>query len=230
MADRDKPEAEGRFLERWSRRKAATTAESPPTAQAPAQAPAAGGESDPAAHEELIASLPDIESLDADSDFKVFLQEGVPDALKRRALRKLWRLNPVIASVDGLNDYDDDFTDAATVIEGMQTLFQAGKGMRSEEAEAVRREAAEAEAAAAAERAEQRAAEDKGGEQEQDAIAEVERVPEEEPDVSVQDGPESAPEPLEQRVEAGFGEAGAVAAPKAPRRSARARRWGIPEA
>ena len=33
----------------------------------------------------------DIDSLNYDSDFTRFLGEGVPEALKRRALRQLWR-------------------------------------------------------------------------------------------------------------------------------------------
>jgi hypothetical protein len=53
----------------------------------------------------------------------------VPEQLRKRALRKLWRLNPVFANLDGLNDYDEDFTDAAAVLEGVKTLYQVGKGM-----------------------------------------------------------------------------------------------------
>ena len=35
-----------------------------------------------------------IEALDYDADYTQFLKEGVPEALKRRALRRLWRTNP----------------------------------------------------------------------------------------------------------------------------------------
>jgi hypothetical protein len=33
--------------------------------------------------------------------------------LRQRALRKLWTTNPALAVLDGLNDYDLDYTDAA---------------------------------------------------------------------------------------------------------------------
>ena len=59
---------------------------------------------------ELTAEdLPDIDSLEADSDFTPFMQAGVPERLKNLALRKLWRSDPILANVDGLNDYDEDF-------------------------------------------------------------------------------------------------------------------------
>jgi hypothetical protein len=40
-------------------------------------------------------------------------------------------LNPVLANVDGLVDYGQDFTDNAMVVEGLQTAYQVGKGMLS---------------------------------------------------------------------------------------------------
>ncbi len=75
----------------------------------------------------------DIDSLDYDSDYTMFMKENVPEALKRRALRQLWRSNPVLANVDGLNDYDDDFTDAALVVKGMQSAYKIGKGYLTDE-------------------------------------------------------------------------------------------------
>ncbi|MEE9194622.1 MAG: DUF3306 domain-containing protein, partial [Alphaproteobacteria bacterium] len=48
-------------------------------------------------------------TLDKDSDYSVFMKEGVPEQLKKLALRKLWRSDPVFAVLDGLNDYDEDF-------------------------------------------------------------------------------------------------------------------------
>ncbi|MGO1117914.1 DUF3306 domain-containing protein [Rhodovibrionaceae bacterium A322] len=85
--------------------------------------------------EEEIAALPDPESLTENSDFTPFMQEGVPENLKRLALRRLWRVNPLIGEVDGLLDYDLDYTDAATVVKNLQTLYQVGKGMVLEEDE-----------------------------------------------------------------------------------------------
>ncbi len=146
------------FLSRWSQRKRAAEAEVPqqdaekPRGEAAALAAAeAGQDALPAGADGRIdpADLPDIDSLDASSDFTVFLKDGVPDALRRRALRKLWRLDPVFGHLDGLNDYDLDYTNAGTVVEGLKTIYQVGKGMvlNEEEAEKLPEEAAEAAAA-----------------------------------------------------------------------------------
>jgi hypothetical protein len=35
----------------------------------------------------------------------------------------------VLANLDGLVDYGEDYTDAATVVENLQTVYQVGKGM-----------------------------------------------------------------------------------------------------
>ena len=98
-----------KFLNRWSRRKQSQGeqdhAETPEeTATADGTAP--DGEEDAALDP---ATLPDIDSLDKESDFTVFMQDGVPEELRARALRKLWTTDPVLANLDGLNDYDEDF-------------------------------------------------------------------------------------------------------------------------
>lgn len=128
-ADRD----EG-FLKRWSRRKAearqapdaqATPAEAPPPEDSTESAPAV----DP-------AELPDPDTLTKDSDFTVYLREGVPEALRRRALRRLWRSDPVFANLDGLNDYDGDFTrNAIPVGAAIKTAWRVGKGYLDEAGE-----------------------------------------------------------------------------------------------
>lgn len=84
------------------------------------------------------ADLPDLEEMDAASDFTPFLKKGVSEQLQRKALRKLWLSDPVLANVDGLLDYGDDFTDAAMVIENMKTVYTVGRGMvpKPEEPEA----------------------------------------------------------------------------------------------
>ena len=80
---------------------------------------------------ELLAELglPDPDSLGQGDDFAAFMGRAVPEHLRRRALRKLWVSNPVLANLDGLVDHGEDYTDAATVIPGMQTAYQVGKGM-----------------------------------------------------------------------------------------------------
>jgi hypothetical protein len=85
-------------------------------------------ESGPEANDE-VAKLPPVETLSYDSDFKPFLASGVPEGLRREALRKLWRSNPMLANLDGLNDYDEDYSLIGKVPEAVSTLFQVGRGM-----------------------------------------------------------------------------------------------------
>lgn len=117
----------------WARRKAAVQAE------AEADVAAAKAQEEDAARalqeektdaellEEL--NLPDPDSLQLGDDVRGFMSKAVPDRLRRRALRQLWKLNPVLANVDGLVDYGEDFTDSALVVENLQTAYQVGKGM-----------------------------------------------------------------------------------------------------
>ena len=62
-------------------------------------------------------------------DFAAFLKDAVPDRIKKVALRKLWTSNPILANVDGLLDYGEDFTDAAVGAGVVETTYQVGKGM-----------------------------------------------------------------------------------------------------
>lgn len=71
------------------------------------------------------AGLPAPEDLNADSDYTGFLAQGVPEALTKAALRKLWLSNPLFANLDGLNDYDEDFN----VIDRVLDLAGAGKNV-----------------------------------------------------------------------------------------------------
>ena len=70
----------------------------------------------------------EVEALDYEADFTRFMKHDVPEALKRRALRQLWRSDPILANVDGLNDYDDDFTDAALAVKVLETAHKIGRG------------------------------------------------------------------------------------------------------
>jgi hypothetical protein len=117
----------------WARRKAAVAQEAAAEALAVEQQALA---EDHAALEEktdaeVLAELdlPDPDEMDQGDDFSVFLAKAVPERIRRRALRKLWLTNPVLANLDELVDYGEDFTDSAMVIEGMQTAYQVGKGM-----------------------------------------------------------------------------------------------------
>ncbi len=230
MAERD----EDGFLDRWSRRKrgeaspgapdsetaeAAQPAAKPaepsggrsgpppararPTAVGPSQSAEAPDSGDP----EVIAKLPDLGTLNEDSDFTAFLQDGVPDALRRQALHKLWRTNPVLANLDGLNDYDEDYTVAEPLVKALKTVYEAGKGVLDEDETATPEgEVAEAgEAPAAAEASQDR-------ERDSERVAEADRPAQ--PPLSTE-----SPAP-------GPAATAADEIPKPVRGSARKRRWG----
>lgn len=136
----------------WSRRRAAVEAEAATEARAVAEVEVAEREAALADRDEaeLLAELdlPDPDTLGAGDDFKAFLSDAVPARLKTRALRRLWLTNPVLANVDGLLDYGEDFTDAAMAVENIQTAYQVGKGMTAHVEELARQ--AELKAAAEA--------------------------------------------------------------------------------
>ena len=131
----------------WSRRKAAVAAEQ----EAEQRAVVAQSEADVLAEREarsdpeILAELdlPDPDDLQAGDDITGFMSKAVPERLRQRALRRLWRLNPVLANVDGLVDYGEDFTDAAVIMDGMQTTYQVGKGMLAHVQEMARQAEAE---------------------------------------------------------------------------------------
>lgn len=122
---------EGR-LSRWSRLKTqaragqdvSELAEAPADCDVPAAAEDGSEEND-----FVLEDLPDIETLDKDSDFTPFLNVKVPDQLRRLALRKLWLSDPVLANLDGLNDYDEDYSALGMIAEKVSSIFQPGKGM-----------------------------------------------------------------------------------------------------
>ena len=79
---------------------------------------------------EVVAGLPAIDSLTSKSDFTPFLTDKVPEFIRRRALSVLWRSDPVLANIDGLNDYDEDFNIIDTLIDiAKDTNYKVGKGM-----------------------------------------------------------------------------------------------------
>ncbi len=80
---------------------------------------------------ELLAEfdLPDPDTLKAGDDFTAFMARAIPEHLRRRALRKLWVSNPILACLDDLVDYADDYTQASAVT-NFTTSYQVGKGLR----------------------------------------------------------------------------------------------------
>lgn len=190
MADDEK------FASRWARRKAESRSgtiveDEVPEAEAAEPAPedteATESPEDPEDHPAMGI---DVETLDYDSDFTVFMHEKVPEVLRRKALRALWHSNPILANVDGLNDYDEDFTDGATVVEGLKAAYD----------EAVRRRSAEEAKAAkggegAAPPADAEAVDEDETEAGEDLVADAEGETQDEPaetDEDLEDGTDEA--------------------------------------
>jgi hypothetical protein len=74
-------------------------------------------------------NLPDPDTIKSGDDVAAFLAKVVPTHIRNRALRSLWRSNPVLACVDGLNDYDGDFTGNGLNGGALKTSHEVGKGM-----------------------------------------------------------------------------------------------------
>ncbi|MEP1209913.1 MAG: DUF3306 domain-containing protein [Rhizobiaceae bacterium] len=138
MTDDDK--SEGR-LSRWSKRKLAVANEE---AEVDGAVERPDAESVAAQEAELQARLQanreaaeavDLDSLDEESDFSVFMKAGVPELLKKRAMASLWRTSPVFANVDGLVDYDDDFGSPDLIMKTFKSAYEIGKGYFDEDDE-----------------------------------------------------------------------------------------------
>lgn len=117
------------FVSRWSRRKRTVAAEAAPEPEPvpdPLPETAPEDEDEEALLERL--GLPVPETLKEGDDFTGFLGSGVPAFLRKRALRVLWRSNPVLANLDGLNDYDDDFNSPELTQKVLATGYQVGRG------------------------------------------------------------------------------------------------------
>ena len=122
-------------LQRWSRKKtgASKEAELPlPSAIEPESSPEeqelAANEALPEQEVLMKYNLPDPDAIELGTDITGFMRKEIPELLRRRALRSLWKSNPVLAVLDGLNDYDEDFTDAANTGKAIQTLYKVGQG------------------------------------------------------------------------------------------------------
>ena len=125
------------FLSRWSRRK---LTDPPEGAAMPVETPeadaqighnSAGAEDAPELSDvEMLEKLglPDPDTMVAGDDFRAFMESGIPQRFRNRALRRLWISNPILANLDEMVDYGEDFTDAATVVENLQTVYEVGVG------------------------------------------------------------------------------------------------------
>lgn len=131
--DRDDDRRGEDFASRWSRLKRERKAPPADTPEPPAEARADDDRSDGEILKEL--GLPDPDTLKPGDDVKAFMASAVPARIRNRALRKLWTSNPVLANLDRLVDYDDDFTDAATVPAILKTGYKVGRGWLEEATE-----------------------------------------------------------------------------------------------
>ena len=133
MTDDDK--IEGRFS-RWSKRKIAVAREEA-SSDEPQENPVVSSEEQAERDAELQAELQanceaaeavDLESLNEESDFSVFMKAGVPEMLKKQAMAALWRTSPIFANVDGLVDYGEDFANPDLNMKVFKSAYQAGRG------------------------------------------------------------------------------------------------------
>lgn len=107
MSDSKRYGDETSFLQRWSQRKLQQRNRShrPPESSQQTERGADVGAPKPASAQEL----PSIDDLGENSEVSMFLAEGVSEAIKRQALRKLFHLDKFNV-VDGLDDYAEDYT------------------------------------------------------------------------------------------------------------------------
>ena len=135
----DKKKSDDSFLSRWSARKAQIAkgelvADEKPalTIKEVSEGELDNGEEAKLSDQELLEKyeLPDPEDLADESDLTQFLDGDLPERLRQMALRRLWRLNPLFGHVCDMVEYGEDYTDAATVMEGMQTAYQVGQGYK----------------------------------------------------------------------------------------------------
>ena len=136
-------------LGRWSERKAKARSDEELSSEAVA-AEAPDSPDPPATRDETLPDqpdepLPDIDSLDKDSDYSVFMGKNVPEHLKRLSLRKLWLSDPILANVDGLVDYGEDFTVSPLMGDAVKTIYRVGKGLIDEAEELAEEEDGEEE-------------------------------------------------------------------------------------
>ena len=119
------------FLSRWSDRKLKGEGDNPPAAEADGAEEAQGDDEFEGKSDDEVLSileLPDPETLKLGDTVEKFMDGRVPERIRARALRAFWKTNPVLANIDGLDEYCDDYTDAAMVIENLQTIYEVGKG------------------------------------------------------------------------------------------------------
>jgi len=75
----------------------------------------------------------DFEALDISSDYTRFIQTNVPEEIQKKALRKLWDSDSVFEVLDGMNDYDEDFTGDGLAGKVFKSAYKVGRGFITDE-------------------------------------------------------------------------------------------------
>jgi hypothetical protein len=122
------------FLSRWSKRKQAQTAnpdvdpdeETPATDAVEIDQEQLEAERSEAEINRLAAEAVDLEKVEYGFDFSIFMKRGVPDLLRKKALKKFFNSNPVLANLDGLNDYDEDYNNPLHMV--YKSSWDVGRG------------------------------------------------------------------------------------------------------
>ncbi len=138
------------FLSRWSKRKMAAR-----KADAMQQAERHPAPPDGAAHTHTVDPKPDLEreallrenckaaeavdlaTLNEHFDFSVFMKEGVPELLRKKAMAALWRSSPIFANLDGLVDHGEDYASPDMIQKSWTSGWQVGRGYLKEAAKTV---------------------------------------------------------------------------------------------
>jgi hypothetical protein len=104
------------FVARWSRLKRENAQEVKAAPSAPAKQDRDADSANSSNPQDApvpfdVSQLPSIDSLNASSDIRSFLQAGVPAELTKAALRKMWTTDPAIRDFIGIAENQWDFTD-----------------------------------------------------------------------------------------------------------------------
>jgi len=120
------------FFSRWSRRKNSPEQE-PEATETLTEDLQEQVETEEEQQPELTdADMPDIDSLNEESDYSQFMSPGVSDALRQMALRKMFQL-PEFNIRDGLNDYDEDFSNFKVLSEAAASEIRNWLDEKTEE-------------------------------------------------------------------------------------------------
>src|SRR4051794_28221871 len=125
------------FASRWSRLKQDARRPEEPSLPTPVPEPTppAAVETGKQEDEVDLTQLPPIESLGKDSDFSIFMRKGVPEELRRLALRRMWQADPSLAPADMFEPYIGDFNNVETFADGLKTFYPEIRKRLDEEAE-----------------------------------------------------------------------------------------------